>query len=55
MKIDTNKIRELFNEILNHQIANRNSKHAFYKSYTYNKTFPVWVKKAEKMIQELNK
>ena len=50
------KIKELLNEILNHQIANRGTKHAFYKCYTYSGyKMPAWVKKAEKMLVTIAK
>ena len=54
MKIDTDKIVKLLNEILDHQVSNRGSVNAFYTCYTYNGgDFPPWVKKAEKQIRAL--
>ncbi len=45
-------ILQLLDEILNHQIANRGSEHAFYRCCTYRSgQFPPWVAKAEAVVQ----
>ena len=47
---------DLLNEILDHQIANRGSEHAFYSCYTYEYgKFPEWVLKAEHILSDLRK
>ena len=43
---------EMLNEILDHQVANRGTKHAFYRCYTYGDKMAPWVKKAEKLIKQ---
>ena len=45
-------LKDILNEILDHQIANRGSEHAFYRCYTYKYgDFPEWVLKAEHMVR----
>ena len=43
---------EMLNEILDHQVANRGTKHAFYMCYTYGDKMAPWVKKAEKLVKQ---
>ncbi len=49
------KLRELLNEILNHQIANRGTDSAYHMYCSSAKDMPEWVAKAERAIQELSK
>jgi chromosome segregation ATPase len=54
--IENKRYREALESALNHQVANRGSKHQFYATYTYRVgVMPEWVKQAEQALKEVER